>query len=127
MSVLETYLFSFGLYGTFLSMILYILFGQLTVRRLRKNETLKNNLGIERASGWDIINVAQALAIPKMWSEKLENGPLSVFYAKSQSLRENTTHLDRVLAIIFYWVLTVSGISLITLVALNALGVFDKT
>ncbi len=108
-------------------MILYILFGQLTVRRLRKNETLKNNLGIELASGWDIINVAQALAIPKMWSEKLENGPLSVFYAKSQSLRENTTHLDRVLAIIFYWVLTVSGISLITLVALNALGVFDKT
>lgn len=127
MSVLETYLFSLGLYGTFLSMILYVLFGQLTVRRLRKNELLKNNLGIEFASGWDIINVAQTLAIPKMWSEKLENGSLSVFYVKSQFLRENTTRLDRVLAIVFYWVLTISGISLIALIALNALGVFDKT
>ncbi len=108
-------------------MILYVLFGQLTVRRLRKNELLKNNLGIEFASGWDIINVAQTLAIPKMWSEKLENGSLSVFYVKSQFLRENTTRLDRVLAIVFYWVLTISGISLIALIALNALGVFDKT
>lgn len=125
MSTLESYLFSFGLFGTFFSMILYVVFGQLTVRKLRKDEALKDSLGLELASGWDIINVAQALAIPRSWAKKLENSPLSALYAKSESLRENTTRFDRVLAVIFYWFLTVSGVSMITLVTLNSLGIFN--
>lgn len=125
MNTLESYLFSFGLLGTFLSMILYVLFGQLTVKKLRKDEALKNSLGLELVSGWDIINVAQALAIPRSWSKKLENSPLSALYAKSECLRENTTRFDRVLAAMFYWLLTLSGISMIALVAMDSLGAFD--
>lgn len=107
------------------SLVLYVVFGQVTVRKLRKNPETKDVLGVEFASGWDIINVAQALAIPRSWSKKLEHSPLSSLYAKSECLRENTNRFDRVLAAIFYWAFTVSGIGMIVLVALNSLGVFD--
>lgn len=125
MTNIESYVFSIGLFGTFFSMVLYVVFGQITVRKLRKNEAIKNSLGLEVVSGWDIINVAQALAIPRAWSGKLESTPLSALYAKSECLRENTTRFDKLLAIIFYWSLTVSGISLISLVILSSLGVFN--
>ena len=108
-----------------LSLILYVVFGQVTVRRLRKNPVTKEALGVEFASGWDIINVAQALSIPRSLSRKLENSPLSVLYAKSECLRRNTTRFDKVLAATFYWLFTLSGGVMITLVALNGLGVFD--
>lgn len=108
-----------------LSLILYVVFGQVTVRKLRKNPDTKNALGVEFASGWDIINVAQALAIPRSWSKKLENSPLSTLYAKSECLRKNTNRFDRTLAAIFYWFFTASGISMIVLVALNSFGVFN--
>jgi len=109
----------------FVALILYVVFGQITVRKLRKNPNTKSVLGVEFASGWDIINIAQALAIPNSWSKKLENSPLSALYANSEILRNNTTRFDRVLATVFYWVLTASGISMIVLVALNGLGFFD--
>ncbi len=109
----------------FLALILYVVFGQVTVRKLRKSPDTKNALGVEFASGWDIINVAQALAIPRSWSKKLENSPLSALYAKSECLRKNTTSFDRILAAVFYWLFTASGIIMIALVALNSLGVFD--
>ena len=43
----------------FVVMLLYLLFGQITVRKLRKNPETKQSLGIEFVSGWDILNVAQ--------------------------------------------------------------------
>ena len=110
----------------FLALILYVVFGQVTVRKLRKNQDTKNALGIEFASGWDIINAAQALAIPRAWSKKLENSPLSSFYAKSECLRENTTAFDRFLAIVFYWIFTCSGLMMIGLMVLDGFGIFDS-
>lgn len=109
-----------------LALILYVAFGQITVRKLRKNPNTKSALGVEFASGWDIINIAQALAIPNSSSKKLENSPLSSLYANSEILRNNTTRFDRILAAIFYWLFTASGISMIILVALNGLGIFDE-
>ncbi len=108
----------------FLGLILYVLFGQLTVRRLRKNPNTKESLGIGFVSGWDILNVAQVLSLPRAVTKRLEKSPLSPVYAKYECLRENTTPFDRVLAAIFYWVFMVSSLSMILLVALNGLGVF---
>ena len=125
MSSLELCFLSLGLFGTFLSMVLYVFFGQFTVKKLRKNPETRNSLGIEFASGWDIVNVAQALAIPRFLTKKLEQSPLASLYANSERLRKNTTRFDRILAATFYWVFTASGITLITLVVLNGLGVFD--
>ena len=77
--------------------ILYVVFGQVTVRKLRKNPKTKDALGLEYASGWDIINVAQALAIPRSWSRKLESSQLSCLHANSDLLFENTSKFENAL------------------------------
>lgn len=109
----------------FIAAIFYLIFGQVTVRKLRKNPQTKNELGIEFVSGWDIINVAQALAMPKMIIRKLKNSPLSALYADTDLLYKHTNAFDRVLAVIFYWLLMFSGLSGAILVLLEAVGVFD--
>ena len=102
--------------------LLYVIFGQVTVRRLRKNPKTKEALGLEFVSGWDIINVAQALAFPASWSRKLEESRISFLYANAKMLRENTTRLDRFLGSMFYWTMMLSGLSGALLVLLNSLG-----
>jgi hypothetical protein len=110
----------------FIAMIFFVIFGQVTVRKLRKNPKTKDELGIELASGWDILNVAGALARPEWLSRKLKNTPLGYYlYANTEVLFNNTNTFDRVLATVFYILYVFSGTSLILLVTLNAIGVFD--
>lgn len=111
--------------GMFLTAVLYVVFGQFTVRKLRKNPETKEILGLEYVSGWDIINVAQALAIPRSWSRKLERSPLSSLYANSGLLFKNTSRLDRVLGATFYWLLIVSGLSAPLVILMNDLGLIQ--
>ena len=118
-------LLAFDAIFIFLACILYVLFGQITVRKLRKNPKTKAALGMEYASGWDIINVASALAMPRRLSRKLEKGPLSYLYANSEVLFENTTKFDQMLGAIFYWIFMGSSFVCVLLVLLNALGLFD--
>ena len=58
--------------SSIISGILYVVFGQMTVRKLRKNPKTKDILGLEVISGWDIINVAQAFSLPRRWLLKIE-------------------------------------------------------
>ena len=106
--------------------LLYVIFGQVTVRRLRKNPKTKEALGLEFVSGWDIINVAQALAFPASWSRKLEESRISILYANAKMLRENTTKLDRFLGSMFYWTMMLSGLSGALLVLINSLGLIPE-
>ena len=110
----------------FLACILYVVFGQVTVRKLRKNPKTKDGLGLEYASGWDIINVAQAFSLPRSLTRKIENSKFSFMYANASVLFENTTKFDQVLGCVFYWLLTISGLSGALLVLLNYLGVFSE-
>jgi len=66
----------------FVSMILYIIFGQVTVRKLRKNPKTRCELGIELISGWDIFNVAGALALPKAITRRIKRNAISMGLAK---------------------------------------------
>lgn len=125
MVISEKFLFACIMVGVFITCILFVVFGQITVRKLRKNPKTKAALGIEFVSGWDIINAAQALALPKKWTKTLERSPISSLHAKSECLRENTTRFDRGLAFVFYWLYVSSGLSLILLVVLDGIGVFD--
>lgn len=111
---------------SFVTMVLYVAFGQVTVRKLRKNQKTKEALGLEYVSGWDIINVAQAVALPSSWSRKLEESPLSFIYAKSVLVCENTTKFDRILGLFFYWLMVATGFFGILLVILNSLGVLEQ-
>lgn len=109
----------------FISCILYVAFGQITVRKLRKNPKTKDVLGVEFASGWDIINVAQAFSLPRSLTTKIENSKYSFIYANASVLYENTTRFDQLLGCIFYWILMISGLSGISLVMLDNFGIFD--
>ena len=110
-------IFYYAMSGLFLSLILYVLFGQITVRKLRKSPESKNSLGVELASGWDILNVAQALALPKFITRSLSKSPISSFYANTELLVKSTNLFDRCLAFIFYWLFVIS-IVLLLLVAI---------
>ena len=105
---------------------LYVAFGQITVRKLRKNPKTKDLLGLEYVSGWDIINVAQAFSLPRSWARKIEKSKFSFIYANATVLYENTTKFDQVLGFVFYWVLTITGLSGAFLVLLNYLGFFSE-
>lgn len=106
----------------FFGLVLYVVFGQITVKRLRKDPATKQALGLGFASGWDIINVAQAISLPRAITKKLESSAISTMYANSAVLRQHTTRAERILAAVFYYVFTLSSLSMIILVAMNGLG-----
>jgi len=103
----------------FLAAIFFVIFGQVTVRRLRKNPKTKNELGVEFVSGWDIINVAKALAMPRWLNRKFRSSQLSFLHADPDLIDRHTNGLDRVLATIFYVLLNVSGFGFLILMVLD--------
>lgn len=114
------------LVSVFITMILYVLFGQLTIRKLRNNPETKHELGVEFVSGWDIINVAQALSIPRWVIRKFKDSPVSSLYADSDLLYRHTSKFDRLLAIVFYMLMMITGFSAILLVILDSTGMLDR-
>jgi len=106
----------------FISAVLYVIFGQVTVRKLRKNPETKHELGIEFVSGWDILNVAQALSLPAVLEKRLKN---KAFHANTDLLYKHTTVFDRVLARVFYTLFVMSGFALIILMVLDWIWDFD--
>ena len=93
--------------------MLYVALGQITVRKLRKNPATKGRLGLEFTSGWDILNVAQALSLPKAITDRFKESTLSGMFADTDLLREHTSRFDQALAAIFFWLYTFTGVSLI--------------
>ena len=108
------------------SAALYVIFGQITVRKLRKNPETKQELGIEFVSGWDIFNVATVLALPKSYAQKMRKRHVTgLLHANVDLLYKHTTVLDRLLARLFYWSWMLSSFALIMLMILNWFGVFE--
>ena len=108
--------------AAFVVMILFVLFGQVTVRKLRKNPATKDELGMEFVSGWDIINVAQALAIPAFITRKFKDSPLSFLHANAELLIKHTNKYDRVLAFLFYWSMMATGLFMAAWALLDMTG-----
>jgi len=121
----ELTLFAISMAALFLTMIFYVIFGQFTVRKLRKNPKTKDELGIEFVSGWNILNVAGALAMPKWINRKFKSTPLAFLYANADIVYANTSIFDRVIAIILYALFLFSGFSLIILGVMHYFGVFE--
>lgn len=111
--------------GVFVTSILFVLFGQLTVRKLRKNPATKNSLGVSLANGWDILKVAKSLSVPQWYRERVKKSSLSALEADYELLYENTTKFDRALAKVFWWLWMSTGGFLILLALLDSFGVFD--
>ena len=109
----------------FAGMILFVVVGQVTVRRLRKNPEVKGALGAELSSGWDILNVAGALSRPKWFSEMMRRSPLSFMAADERVLYKHTSVVERILARMFFWSWAISGVSFSILGVLDQLGWTD--
>ena len=121
------FLFSVPFFSLIFSSFLYVVFGQVTVRKLRKNPKTKNVLGLEFASGWDIFNVSQSLSIPRSWARKLEKKAaeakcISVI-AKSDLLYEHTNIFDRFLARLHFWVGWFGVITMLIFAVLHYAGI----
>jgi hypothetical protein len=90
--------------GIVLTGILWFVFEEVTVRKLRKNPKTKDELGFEFVSGGNIVGVAQTLSLPKWFIQRCDRSGLYLL-PKSGLLYRNTTALDRVLGRAFYWTL----------------------
>jgi hypothetical protein len=99
-------LFGICLTGMIITSILFIAFGEITVRKLKKNYQINQDLGFEFISGSNIIGIAQALSLPR-WIVR-RSGTVFGILPDPDMLYEHTTKLDRVLGRIFYWTLMVS-------------------
>ncbi|MGI9282559.1 MAG: hypothetical protein ACR2PX_23435 [Endozoicomonas sp.] len=104
----------------------FVLFGQVTVKKLRKNIETKDELGVEFMSGLDILNAAGALSTPKALNKKLESSQLSFLHANSELLYKHTTRLDRILARILFMLFYGSATAMIGLVIAESLGLFSQ-
>lgn len=118
--------FTIAFIDMFFACVLFVVFGQVTVRRLRKNPETRDHLGLEFASGWDILNVAQTLAIPRSWNKKMECSARSSLNASSDVIHQHTSKFDKVLGCIFFWSFASSGTLLILLVIFSKLGVWAE-
>jgi hypothetical protein len=102
--------------------VLFVAFGQLTVRKLRKNPATKYALGVEFYSGGDIFNVAGALSRPAWITKRFKASRLCFLAADADVLYQHTTRFDRVLARVFWFTWTISGIFIIIISLMNLIG-----
>lgn len=118
-------LFAFAACLALIACVLFVVFGQVTVSKLRKNPEAKNALGVELASGWDIINVAGALSRPKWLSRKFEASQLAALSANAEVLYAYTNRFDRCLGRLFFSIYVTSGVLLVVFSLLSMFGVFE--
>lgn len=118
-------LLAFSFFLMLVSAVLCVVFGQTTVRRLRKNDAVKDGLGVEFASGWDILNVAQALSLPLYITRRLAKSPISGFFADRALLEMHTSNFDRGLARSFWYTYVISVGSMLIFIFINSIGLLD--
>ena len=120
----DTIFFVIILLAMIVDLFLFIFFGQKTVRKLRNNPAIKDSLGIEFISGWDIIHVANALALPEWLNRKVRQSRLSAFFANAEVLKKHVTKFDVVIAKLFWglWIAWTSA--LVILMLIDKCGVF---
>ena len=117
-------IFSILLLLAFVTSILLVAFGQITVRRLRKDPEIRSALGFEYISGRDIFNVAQALGLPIGIIRKLRTTKLGFLYADPDVLLRHTSRFDRILGRLFFWSYMSTGVLGVLFLILNSLGLF---
>lgn len=119
MSDLAFILFTIIIIGLVISGILFVLFGEVTVRRLRKNQQTKDALGVEFVSGADTVNVAVALSLPlSLYNRLFRRKNLYFTNADADKICAFTSRLDRFIARLFFWSYFITVLALISAVIL---------
>ncbi len=110
-----SFLLAIAVTMAFIAWVLLLILGLSTMRKLKKNPRTKDQLGINLIWGWQTINVAQAITLPRSWMQKLRSRVDGSKFANHELLYIHTTMLDRVLLRFFFIVFSFSGISIILL------------
>ena len=125
MNDLGFYTFLSALIFLILGSFFMVLFGQISVRKLRKNPETKDSLGLSFLSGWEILNVAETLSLPRTWVRKLEQKGQAYnneIVANSDLIYKNTSKLDRILARSFFYLWVFSIFSWVLFFIFSSLG-----
>lgn len=99
--------------SSFVVAILYVVFGEITVRRLRKNPETKEALGLDFVGGRDIVSVAIALSVPRRLNRKARRSKIYFMFADADVLYQYTNPVDRVLARLFTSLFVFTGVGLL--------------
>jgi hypothetical protein len=99
------------LLAVILDSIIFVAFGQKTVRKLRKNPNTKEALGVAFMSGWDIFNVTIAFGFPRKMNRLLRKTVFAPFNADADLLEKYMTRFDVILAKVHFslWMSLVIG------------------
>lgn len=108
-----------------LAALLYVVFGQVTVRKLRKNPETRDKLGMELASGWDILNVAGALSRPLWLSARLRGSRLNFTAADERPIYAHTNRFDRLIARLFFYTWIGSVVAFLSIGIIASFGFID--
>jgi hypothetical protein len=109
-----------------IALILLVVFGQVTVRKLRKNPETKDELGVQVVCGMDILNVAMALTLPKKEAKSLNKSVFNFLHPDPDLLYKHTTRFDKILARVFFIPFMFAGFFLLVLCLMGYFGFFKQ-
>ena len=116
-------LFGFSGASMIFGYLLYVVFGQITVRKLRKNPETKGHLGMTFINGSDIYNVSAIFSYPRFFLKRLEKGQKhygnSTMVANKDVLLKHTNLFDRILGRIVFWQIHLSVVFMFIFAILN--------
>jgi hypothetical protein len=118
---IDTTLGLLALLSIIIALILQVVFGQITVRRLRKNPETKHKLGMEYVSGMDIVGVAQVLSWPKSLTFRSSKRTFSLL-PNAELLYKHTTKMDRFIGRLFYWTLIEAVVCVLIWIAVTSIN-----
>ncbi len=105
--------------------ILFVVFGQKAVRKLRKNPATRNMLGIKFIGGWDIVNVTIAFGFPRKLNRFLRRSAFAALNADADLLEQYLTRFDLILAKIHFSLWISWTLALFVLMLLDIIGIFQ--
>ncbi len=107
-----------------LTVIFFIIVNLKIVRKLKKNPTTKNELGLSLVWGWGALTVSQALFFSKKRMTEMRSRSHGYMFANYELVHQHTSKLDKILAGIFTFFYLLSAISLLISIVLDQVG-FD--
>ena len=102
--ITSTLLNGYAIGGFLLFWILFLIFSQFTVRKLKRNPETQNELGANFISIWHNFNIIYALVLPIRFLRLIGNGPIGGIYANADLIRQHTGVIDKVFAYLIFWI-----------------------
>lgn len=108
--------------GMILSAVLFGMFALVTVRKLWKDPQTRSQLGTAVFPGGQLMNVAGALTMPRVYTRWGRRGPVGDLFADCDAVYAHTNLFDRCLGRVCFAVFWATGVAFPALMLLHYLG-----